>query len=380
MSVRIGPALLSVSFAALMAGPALASPILGEPTIVDPATYTVETIAEGLDHPWSLAFLPDGGMLVTERNGGLRLVQDGKLVAEPITGVPEAFKEGQGGYHDIVLDPAYASNQTVYLSFAEGTGDANHTAVVRATFDGKALNGVTHIFKNTPDKDTGAHFGGRLLFLPDGTLLIGTGDGFEYREEAQNKSNGFGKIMRIMSDGKIPSDNPFANEEGAMPALYTLGNRNQQGLALDSKTGKVWQTEHGALSGDEVNLIEPGANYGWPIATYSVDYSGAVISPYTEKDGMKAPVAVWHPERFAPSGLAVYRGTLFADWDGDLLAGSLAEQCIDRLNLDDAGAVTGHERIVLTERVRDVRVGPDGAVWVLTDEDNGKILRITPKS
>ncbi len=371
----------TAAFAAVLSlSAAAASPVLGDAPKVDPATYHVETVVEGLDHPWSLAFLPDGGLLVTERNNGLRLVRDGKLVGDRLEGLPEAFKEGQGGYFDVVLDPDFAANGLIYVAYAEGTGEANHTAVARAKFDGAKLSDVTVILRNTPDKDTGAHFGGRLVFLPDGTLLLTTGDGFQYREKAQDKSSGLGKILRFDTNGQAPADNPFVSESGALPLIWSFGHRNQQGLAIDSATGAVYQTEHGALSGDEVNRIEPGLNYGWPVATWSVDYSGSEISPYTHRDGMQDPIAVWKPERFAPSGLAVYHGALFPQWEGDLLAGGLAEQQVNRIDLDAAGKVVGRESLFseLHERIRDVRVAPDGSVWLLTDTDDGKVLKVTP--
>jgi len=367
--------------AALLAAPALGEPpVLGDAKPADPKTYKVETVVSGLDHPWSLAFLPDGGMLVTERNNGLRLVRDGKLVGDKLAGLPEAFAEGQGGYLDVVLDPAFATNGLIYISMAEGTEDANHTAVVRAKFDGAGLSDVTTIYRNTPDKDTGAHFGGRLAFLPDGTLLLTTGDGFVYREKAQDKSSGLGKILRIDTNGAAAAGNPFAAEAGALAVVYSYGHRNVQGLAIDPVTGTVYQTEHGALSGDELNVIKPGLNYGWPVATYSVDYSGSEISPYTDRPGMEAPLAVWKPERFAPSGLAVYRGALFPAWEGDILAGGLAEQRVDRIDLDASGKVLGREALFgeLKERIRDVRVGTDGAIWLLTDTEDGKVLKVTP--
>ena len=366
--------------ASALTAPAFASPILPAPTTVDPATYTVTEIAGGLDHPWSLAFLPDGSMLVTERNNGLRVIRDGKLVAEPVAGLPDAYKQGQGGYFDIALDRNFTSNNLVYLSYAEGTDEKNHTAVARARFDGKSLSDVTVIFRVSPDKDTGAHFGGRLLVLPDNTILLTTGDGFQYREQAQKMSSGLGKIVRIMSDGSVPTDNPYPAKLAVMPELYSYGHRNQQGLAQDPVTGRIYQTEHGALSGDEVNEIKAGGNFGWPIATYSLDYSGSVISPYTEKDGTVQPIAVWKPERFAPSGLAVYRGDLFPAWNGDLLAGGLASKTLARLDLDERGKVIGEYRMLAErgERIRDVRVGYDGAVYVLTDEEAGKVLKITP--
>lgn len=374
------PALFATAaLAAVLAHPADASPILGDAPAADPARYKVETVVSGLDHPWSLAFLPDGGLLVTERNGGLRLVSDGKLADEPIAGLPEAFKEGQGGYFDVVLDPDFAANGRLYVAYAEGTGAANHTAVARATFDGAKLSDVSVILRNAPDKDTGAHFGGRLIFLPDGTLLLTTGDGFQYREKAQDKASGLGKILRFDTNGQPPADNPFTDESGANPLVWSYGHRNQQGLARDPETGTVYQTEHGALSGDEVNVIRPGLNYGWPVATYSVDYSGSEISPYTEREGMENPLAVWKPERFAPSGLAVYRGAMFPEWDGDLLAGGLAKQQVNRIDLDASRKVVGRESLFaeLNERIRDVRVAPDGSVWLLTDSEDGKVLRVS---
>ena len=372
----------AILFAAASIGMAQASPVLGEPKDIDPASYKVSPVAGGLDHPWGMAFLPDGSMLVTERSGRLRLIRNGQLVSEAISGVPAVYAQGQGGLLDVALDPAFATNGLIYLSYSEGTDDANGTAVSRARFDGAALQDVTRIFRVSPDKDTDAHYGGRLAFLPDGTLLLTTGDGFEYREQAQNKASGLGKIVRITTEGKIPPDNPFANEAGSRPEIWSYGHRNQQGLAVDPATGVVYQTEHGALSGDEANIITKGGNYGWPVATYSVDYSGAVISPYTEKEGTIQPIAVWKPVRLAPSGLAVYRGALFPAWDGDLLAGGLAEKQVRRLDIGPDGAVVGEERLFaeLKKRIRDVRVGPDGAIYLLTDEEDGQVLRVDPAS
>lgn len=373
----LATAALAAAFAATATAEA---PILGAPAAADPARFTVETVATGLNHPWGLAFLPDGGLLVTERNGGLRLIRDGKLVEQPLAGLPEAFQAGQGGYHDVILDPGFAENGLIYVAYAEGERGANRTAIARARFDGAGLSDVTVIFRNTPDKSGGAHFGGRMIFLPDGTLLLGTGDGFQYREKSQDTASGLGKILRLDTDGQAPADNPFAGQDGALPYLWSYGHRNVQGLALDGETGIVYQTEHGALSGDELNVIRPGLNYGWPVATFSVDYSGSEISPYRERDGMEDAIAIWHPERFAPSGLAVYRGTLFPEWNGDLLAGGLAEMRVDRIDLDGEGKVVGRQALFadLGERIRDVRVAPDGAIWLLTDTDDGKVLRITP--
>jgi glucose/arabinose dehydrogenase len=377
MTRVFGPAIL-IAFAT--AGLAQASPVLGEPKSADPASYKTTIVASGLDHPWSLAFLPDGSMLVTERSGALRVIRDGKLVEAAVTGVPAVYAEGQGGLLDVVLDPNFATNSLIYLSYSEGTDEANATAVARARFDGAALQDVTRIYRVSPDKEAGGHFGGRLAFMADGTLLLTTGDGFEYREQAQDKASGLGKIVRITTDGKIPADNPFVNEAGARPEVWSYGHRNVQGLAIDAATGIVYQTEHGALSGDEANIIVKGGNYGWPIATYSVDYSGAVISPFTDKEGTIQPIAVWKPVQLAPSGLAVYRGALFPSWDGDLLVGALAERQVRRLDLTADGKIAGEEKLFseLKKRIRDVRVGPDGAVYLVTDEEDGEVIRVDP--
>ncbi len=372
--------LAATALSGVLAATAAAAP--PDPSVprADASSYRVTTVAEGLDHPWSLAFLPDGSMLVTERNGGLRVIRDGKLVAEPVAGTPQALTGGQGGLLDVAVDPDFATNGFVYLAYSEGTEDANHTAVLRAKFDGRALSESKVIFRAVPDRSTQAHYGGRLLFLPDGTLLVTLGDGFIYREEAQNLANHHGKIVRIATDGSIPSDNPFVGREGARPEIWSWGHRNVQGVAFDPETGRVFETEHGAQTGDELNVIEKGLNYGWPKATYAIDYSGAVISPHQELPDVRKPIAYWTKETLAPSGLAVYRGALFPQWNGDVLAGALAAREVRRIDLDASGAVVGQERLFteLDARIRDVRVGPDGAVWLLTDDPEGKVLRVDP--
>lgn len=344
------------------------------------AALNVETLAEGLVNPWSLAFLPDGAILVTERDGKLRVIRDGALVAEPVAGVPEPYVKSQGGLFDVLPHPDFATNRTIFLSYAAGTPAANATRVVSATFDGAALSDIKTIFETKPLKNTPVHYGGRLALLPDRTLLITIGDGFNFREKAQDLSNGLGKIARVALDGAIPADNPFANKEGALPEIYSYGHRNQQGLAIDAATGTVWSSEHGPMGGDELNIIEPGANYGWPIATYGLDYSGAQISPFTEYEGTKQPEKYWVPS-IGPSGLAVYQGDLFADWKGDLLVGALAIPALHRVDVEN-GEIVGDERYLEGERVRDVREGPDGAIYVTTEDHDGapigKVLRLTP--
>ncbi len=375
-----------VAFAAACSGPASearkAQTSLAEAAPQGPAALKVETLAEGLVNPWSLAFLPDGSILVTERDGKLRIIRDGALVKEPVSGVPAPYVKSQGGLFDVMLHPDFATNRTIFLSYAAGTPDSNATRVVSATFDGAALSGVKTIFETKTLKNTPVHYGGRLALLPDRTLLITVGDGFNFREKAQDLSNGLGKIVRVNLDGSIPVDNPYASREGTLPEIYSYGHRNQQGIAVDPATGTIYETEHGPMGGDELNIIEAGANYGWPIATYGLDYSGAQVSPFTEYEGTKQPEKYWIPS-IGPSGLALYQGDLFSGWKGDLLIGALAKPALHRLDMEGGKAV-GEERYLEGERVRDVREGPDGAIYVTTEDHDGapigKVLRLTPAS
>lgn len=354
-------------------------------TAIEPASggateLNVETLAEGLVNPWSMAFLPDGSMLVTERDGKLRVIRNGALVAEPVAGVPAPYVKSQGGLFEVLPHPDFATNRTIFLSYASGTPVSNATRVISATFDGAALTDIKTIFETKTKKNTPVHYGGRLALLPDRTLLVTVGDGFNFREKAQDLSSGLGKIVRINLDGSLPADNPFVGKDGALPEIYSYGHRNEQGLAVDPSTGTIWETEHGPMGGDELNIIEPGANYGWPIATYGLDYSGAQVSPFTEYEGTEQPVKYWLPS-IGPSGLAIYQGDLFAEWKGDLLVGALAKTALHRLDMGD-GVVVGEERYLIGERVRDVREGPDGAIYVTTEDHDGapvgKVLRLTP--
>jgi glucose/arabinose dehydrogenase len=338
----------------------------------------VEIIASGLDHPWSLAFLPDGGVLVTERAGKLsRIAPDGRM--NTIAGVPPAYVRSQGGLFDVLLHPRFAENRLLFLSMAAGSGGANFTRIVRARLDGDRLADLTTIFEVEPAKDTPVHFGGRMAFLPDGSLVMTTGDGFDYREAAQRLTSGLGKIVRMNTDGRPLAGNPFVGQKGAWPYVWSYGHRNPQGLAVDPATGRLWAHEHGPRGGDELNLIVKGGNYGWPVATFGVDYSGATISPFKRYKGMIDGRVVWVPS-IAPSGLAVYRGALWLDWQGDLIVGALVNREVRRIDLDRQGRVVGQSRIFpkVRARIRDVRVAPDGAVWLTTDEDQGKVLRVTP--
>lgn len=343
------------------------------------AGYAVETIADGLAHPWSIAWLPDGRALVTERSGRLRVIAGGQLLEAPVDGAPEVVAESQGGLFEVLPDPGYSDNGWIYLSFAHGSPEANATRVIRARLDGMRLVDHEVLFTARPTKDTPVHYGGRMAFLADGTLLIGLGDGFDYREQAQQLGSHLGTIVRIRADGSVPADNPFIDSPSALPEIYSYGHRNIQGLLVDPETGRIWQHEHGPRGGDEVNVIKAGANYGWPVATHGIDYSGARVSPFTSRPGMVDPVHVWTPS-IAPAGMTLYRGALFPQWDGKLLVAALAARHARVLTLD-AGRVIDDQIILdeLGERLRDIRTGPDGAVWVLTDADPGKVLRILPR-
>lgn len=344
--------------------------VLGLSSGAGAADYQMETWAEGLDQPWNLAFLPDGSALVTELGGALRRVSADGAVGGPLDGIPAVYFAGQGGLFDVVLHPDYGRNGWVYLSYAEGTRKDNGTAVARGRLGEGGLRDVETVFRNFTRKDTAVHYGGRMAFLPDGSLLLTTGDGFDYREAAQDVASGLGKVLRMNDDGSPASGNPFPGS----PWVYSYGHRNPQGLAV-AADGTVWLHEHGPRGGDEVNRIEPGENYGWPAVTHGVDYSGALISPYSEREGMASPLKHWSPS-IAPSGLAVYEADLFGQWRGDLFVGALVDREVRRLDLDN-GRLVGEEALFgeLAARIRDVRVGPDGALYVLTPD---RIVRITP--
>ena len=340
--------------------------------------YKMEVLVEGMDMPWSLAFLPSGDMLITELGGALRLVRDGKLMKKKIEGVPPVYYAGQGGLMDIVLHPRYAANQWIYLAYAEGGWGENRTKVIRARFTGEALEDIEVIFEAKPLKRTSVHYGGRMAFMNDGTLLINVGDGFNYREEAQSKTNHFGTIVRVQDDGSVPDDNPFVGEAGALPEIWSYGHRNAQALLVDKRSGRVYQNEHGAQGGDELNLIERGKNYGWPLITWGIDYSGARISPYTSLPGLEQPLHEWTPS-IAPSGMTLYDGNLFGAWRGDFFVTSLVFHDVRRIDME-RGAVQGEERLFgeIGERLRDIRTGPEGALYILAEE-SGRLIRITPK-
>lgn len=336
----------------------------------------VTDVARGLEHPWGLAFLPDSRLLVTERPGRLRLVTNGQL-SEPLAGVPAVYARGQGGLLDVALGPGFAQDRLVYLSFSEpGEGGAG-TAVARGRLGERGLEGTHVIWRQQPKVDGPNHWGSRLVFRPDGTLFVTLGERYAYRERAQDLSVTLGKIVRINPDGTVPRDNPFVGRDGVRPEIWSYGHRNIQAAALDAR-GQLWTVEHGARGGDELNNPQPGKNYGWPVITYGVDYSGARIGIGTAHPGMEQPVYYWDPV-IAPSGAAFYTGTAFPEWRGDLLVGSLRPGALVRLRIDN-GRVIQEERYLgdLGERIRDVRQGPDGAIYLLTDSPRGRILRLDP--
>lgn len=346
------------------------------------------TVVEGLERPWSMAWLPDGTMLVTEKAGRLRLIREGQLLPTPIAGLPEVMSSGQGGLMDVSLHPQFTQNQLIYLTYAHGQKNANRTRLVRAKLNGdNTLRDLKVIFEVSQEKSDGQHFGSRMAWLPDGTLLLAIGDGGNppvelagelIRKQAQNLRSHLGKIVRLNPDGSVPPDNPFVNNKNADPKVWSYGHRNIQGLVYDSAKKQVWATEHGARGGDELNLPEAGKNYGWPIVTRSQEYFGGEISEERSRVGLVDPKVVWTPA-IAPSGLAIYNGDRFPAWQGDLFVGGLVGKGIRRIDLDDAGNVQGQEEMPIGQRVRDVRQGPDGLLYVLTDESNGRLVRLEPR-
>lgn len=349
--------------------------------------WSIETVVSGLKHPWGIAWLPDGSALITERPGRLRHLRDARLDPSPIPGTPEVLADGQGGLLDIALHPDFEDNRLVYLTFAAGTRSANRTALARGRYVDGRLQDTEVIFQNPDLKNDVQHFGSRILWLADGTLLISIGDGgnppiafagANIRNQAQNPGTLFGKILRLDADGAPAPGNPFDEHQGsppgARPEIWTLGHRNIQGLALDPDTGRVWANEHGARGGDELNLIQGGANYGWPEVTYSMEYWGPEIADETTRPGMLDPKVVWTPSK-APSGLAFYTGNRYGDWKGDLFSGALKFGEVRHIDLDGE-QVLGEEKLTIGARVRALSQGPDGYLYILTDEPNGRLLRL----
>jgi glucose/arabinose dehydrogenase len=363
----------------------------------DPALnfdYRQVAVAEGLEHPWSIAWLPDGTALVTERPGRLRAIRNGRLDPTPIPGTPDvlvAAERGlifQSGLFEVSPHPNFAQNRQMYLTYAHGTQQENRLRLARGTFDGQRITDLRVIFEVSQPKPEFQHYGGRILWLPDGTLLLSVGDGGNppvavggglSRLQAQRTDSHIGKILRLRDDGTAPPDNPFVGQAGARPEVYSLGHRHIQGLARHPD-GRIFATEHGPLGGDELNLIRPGANYGWPVVGWGRDYAGAapVGTGQRSAPGMVDPVLVWYPSVIGASGLMIYSGDRFPAWRGNIFAGGLATQDIRRTVLNPDGTVAQHESMRIGQRVRDVRQGPDGLVYVLTDEIHGRVFRLEP--
>jgi aldose sugar dehydrogenase len=338
------------------------------------ARLDVTTFAKGLEHPWGMTFLPDGRMLVTERPGRLRLVATDGTLSEPLQGVPEVYASGQGGLLDVALDPDFKTNKWIYLTYAEPREGGAGTAVARGVLSDSGLDKVEVIFRQVPTIDGGNHFGSRLAFAPDGKLFVTLGERFQFGP-AQDLSNDLGKIVRINPDGSIPEDNPFVSNKHARPEIWSYGHRNPQGAAIHPETGKLWETEFGPMGGDELNMPKSGSNYGWPVVSWGSHYDGTAIpKPPTRPDFADA-IYHWNPV-ISPSGIAFYTGDAIPNWRGNLLIGGLSSEAIIRLTLDGE-TVKGEERLPMGTRIRDVAVGPDGAVYALTDEGDGKILRLS---
>ena len=343
-------------------------------------SYTIETIAKGLDYPWALAFLPDGDLLVTERTGQIRIVSQ-NTVSEPLVGLPkDIYVQGQGGLLDVVLHPNYHINGWLYLSYTVGSDDKNALQVMRAKLSGNQLIQQQIMFTVSPFKDTPVHFAGRMTFLPDNSLLITSGDGFDYLEDAQRLNNLLGKVIRINDDGSIPANNPFLSEDvdSLSNYVFTYGHRNAQAILYDPSRGVIFSNEHGPDGGDELNIIQAGVNYGWPVITFGNDYIGGRISPFTDYPNMQQPLIDWTPS-IAPSGMAVHSGELFKALNGDLLISVLKFKEVRWVQMDGINVV-GQVSLFkeLGQRIRDVRVHPDGSIYVLTDSAQGKVLRVVP--
>jgi glucose/arabinose dehydrogenase len=341
----------------------------------------VTTVASGLDQPWGMAFLPDGRLLVSEKPGQLRIVDASGRKTAPLQGVPPVRPGGQGGLLDVAIDPEFATNRYVYLSYSEPRERISGTSVARGHLSaaGDALTDVEVIFRQQPAREGGGHFGSRLVFARDGRLFVTLGERQRFRDEAQDLGSLLGKVVRIERDGSVPADNPFVGQAGVRPEIWSYGHRNVQGAAIHPQTGELWTDEHGPLGGDELNVTRAGRNYGWPVITYGREYSGAKVSDFTSKPGMEQPVHYWVPS-IATSGLIFYTGNLFPQWRGNAFVCGMKSQSVARLELD-GDKVVREERLFedeLDARVRDIEQGPDGAIYLLVGDGDGRLLRIEP--
>ncbi|HQU98191.1 MAG TPA: PQQ-dependent sugar dehydrogenase [Nitrosomonas sp.] len=341
--------------------------------------FAVKQIAQGLKFPWGMAFLPDGNILVTERIGQLRIVSPNGQLSEPIQGVPEVFFEQQGGLLDVAIDPEFSKNRLIYLSYAEPEGNKASTAVARAELVNGQLKNLQVIFRQLPKTMGGVHFGSRLAFARDGNLFITLGDRGTHAEDAQQLDNYFGKIIRIRPDGSVPSDNPFVKHSNAKPEIWSYGHRSVQGATIHPKTGELWIHEHGPKGGDEINIPQAGKNYGWPKACYGSHYDGTPIKDEHAEQGFEEPIHYWTPS-IAPSGMAFYTGNDFPNWRGSLFVGALAGKHVARLTIDSNKITSEEQLLANTTRFRNIKQSPDGTLYLLTDEANGKLLKIVPNA
>ncbi|MET0263358.1 MAG: PQQ-dependent sugar dehydrogenase [Rariglobus sp.] len=363
-------------------------PVVPTGAVPNATGWKAVTVVGGLVHPWAVTWLPTGETLITEKHGFLRLVRGGVLAPEPIAGLSEIRAGERSLLMDVSLHPLFAENRWIYLTYGTGSDKGSGTRLARARLaeDLASVTDFEVLHVVSPLKPGFAHFGSRILWLPDGTLLLSLGDGGNpplrlngelMREQAQKLDSQLGKILRLRDDGTAPADNPFVGRAGVDPLIWSYGHRNVQGLARDPSSGRIWANEHGSRGGDELNVLEAGSNYGWPRATYSIEYTFGVISRDNTRRGMADPLVVWTPAH-APSGLSFYTGNAFPEWRGDLFSGALKRKEVRRIDLDADGRVLGQQSIPIGERVRDVRQGPDGFLYVLTDTRAGRLLRIQP--
>ncbi|MCE3252421.1 MAG: glucose sorbosone dehydrogenase [Cellvibrio sp.] len=375
----LGLALCIAATASLASASCLAAKSFSVKT--DNGDIQVKTIAEGLENVWGMVFLPDGSMLVTERAGRMRIVSADGKPGEPLIGLPKIFAQGQGGLLDVVLAPDFATSKKIYFSYSEpGEGKLNSTAVSFATLNGNKLENLTRVFSQQPKIDSGNHFGSRLVWAPDGTLFVTLGDRYSEKEKAQTLDNHQGKVIRINADGTVPKDNPFVKTAGALPEIWSYGHRNMQGAALNPVTRELWTGEHGPQGGDELNIDRAAKNYGWPVITYGENYGGGKIGEGTHKAGMEQPIYKWVPS-IATAGFIFYTGEKFPQWKNNILLTSLRDKTLVRLVVDGE-KITKEERMLgkeLDQRLRQVVQGPDGLVYILTDESKSKIYQLSPQ-
>jgi glucose/arabinose dehydrogenase len=382
-----GPALLALSLAgglscsapapAVAPGSAAKSANGGTVHRSELHAFRLDTVAQGLEHPWGIAFLPGGDVLVTERPGRLRIIRGGRLEPQPIEGVPPVYARGQGGLLDVALHPAYASNRWVYLTYSKPGPDGATTALIRGQLEGNRLTNVQELLEAKAWGRGGAHFGSRLAFDRAGMLYMTIGERGEM-QRAQDLSQHTGKTLRLYDDGRVPNDNPFVGQNNVLPEIFTWGNRSPQGLTVHPTTGELYQTEHGARGGDELNLLQPGRNYGWPVITWGINYNGQKISDLQEKEGMEQPLYYWVPS-IGTAGLAIYNGDQFPHWRGDVFVGGLVGQQVVRLRFDRNKRRTGLEKLLEGYgRIRDVRAAPDGFIYLLIDDPRSAVVRMVP--